>query len=142
VGVSAVTFNLYVLSLGVRTDVLGAIKEAAPLAEALEAIPVGLVAQMLGYREFMLLVALVAGATQLARVASSSVSVIAAASFAGGPATSGNFVVRLPFLAAHSGDHNRNLVFSLNTMISSVAMALGAVFAGHAPSLMHRGRLT
>jgi predicted MFS family arabinose efflux permease len=45
-------------------------------------------------------------------------------------------VVRIPFLAANSSDQDRNLVFSLNALLQSVSMSLGAIAAGHAPNLL------
>ncbi len=53
-GIFAVDFNLYVLSVGIRTDELGRILSMAPFAQILAAIPIGFFAERLGFRKAFL----------------------------------------------------------------------------------------
>ena len=131
-----VVFNLYILSMGIGEQVLGQIVGANPLAMAFAAIPSGFIAEKIGFRKSMLIIYAVTGLTRLAQLATPSPSWIMLAAFVGGLGSAGTFVVRLPFLAANSSDADRNLVFSANSLLQSVSMSIGAVFAGHVPNLL------
>lgn len=131
-----VVFNLYILSLGIEADVLGRIVGATPLAEALAAIPSGFIAEQIGFRKSMLIIYAATGLSRLAQLSTPDASLIALAGFIGGLGSAGAFVVRIPFLAANSAEEERNLVFSMNSVLQSVSMALGALFAGHLPNLL------
>lgn len=133
-GIFSVAFNLYVLSIGIREGELGAITGAGPLATALVAIPVSLVAEAIGYKRSWLIILAITGATQLARVSTTNVSLIFLAAFIGGLGSAGDFVVRMPFLAENSEAETRALVFSMNTLLTNVATAAGTMLAGYLPS--------
>lgn len=134
-GIFSVAFNLYILSVGIGEGKLGAIVGAGPFATALVAIPVAFAAEIIGYKSSFLIILAITGATQLARVATASVPVILVAAFIGGLGSAGEFVVKLPFLADYSDASNRTLVFSLNTLLTSVATAVGTVLAGYMPNM-------
>ena len=134
-GVFSVLFNLYILSLGISPEALGAILSAGPFAQVLGSIPVGFLMERIGYKKTILLVYGMAGVARLLQLVSPSVPLIAVASFAGGLAFSGDFVVRLPFLSSNIAPEQRAQVFSLNSIIMSIMMAAGSLLAGYAPSL-------
>lgn len=134
-GIFNVVFNLYILSVGIGEGQLGAITGAGPLATALVAIPVSLVAEAIGYKGSWLIILVITGATQLARVSTANVSLIILAAFIGGLGSAGDFVVRMPFLAENSEASTRAFVFSMNTLLTSVATAVGTVLAGYLPSM-------
>ncbi len=131
-----VVFNLYILSLGIEADVLGRIVGAGPLAEALAAIPSGFIAEQIGFRKSLLIIHAASGLSRLAQMGTTDASLIAWAGFFGGLVSAGGFVVGIPFLAANSSNEDRNLVFSLNALLQSVSMSLGAIAAGHVPNLL------
>jgi MFS family permease len=131
-----VVFNLYILSMGIEEDVLGRIVGANPLAMAFAAIPAGFVAERIGFRKSMLVIYAVTGLTNLAQLATPEPALIMLAGFIGGLASSGTFVVRIPFFAANSRDEDRNLVYSVAGVLQSISMSAGAVFAGHVPNLL------
>jgi len=135
-GIFLVDFNLYILSLGVDANVLGRILSAGPFAHALASIPVGFMGEVLGYRFSFLAIYALAGLSQLAQVATSSVAVIAAASFAAGLAFSGDFVVRLPFVAANAGSSVRTRAFSISTVVNAISFAVGSFLAGYLPDML------
>lgn len=136
IAVFNVVFNLYILSMGIGEDVLGQIVGANPLAMAFAAIPSGFVAEKIGFRKTMLAIYAVTGLTRLAQLATPSPSLIMLAAFVGGLGSAGTFVVRLPFLAENSSDEDRNMVFSANSLLQSVSMSFGALFAGHVPNIL------
>jgi len=135
-GIFGVVFNLYVLSLGIEADVLGGILSAGPLAQALGSIPAGFLAERTGFRKAFLVIYGVAGLAKLVQVSSASVPVIAAAAFVGGLVFSGDFVVRLPFVAANTDESQRTRAYSVGGLLFGLSMSLGALFAGYAPNLM------
>jgi len=136
-GIFSVDFNLYILSLGLKADVLGEILSVGPFAHALGSIPVGLLGEFVGYKKAFLAIYALAGFSQLAQVATSNKQLIMTAAFIAGLAFAGDFVVRLPFLAASAEDSGRTHVFSLNSLLTSISFSAGALLAGYAPDLLY-----
>ncbi len=137
-GMMDVNFNLYVLSLGITPESLGRILSAGPFAHAVASIPIGFLGEALGYRAAFILIYAVTGLSQLAQVAASQATLIAAAGFVGGLALSGNFVVRLPFLAVNSDPNERVHVFTLNSVLHGATYAVGSLLAGYLPNGLAR----
>ncbi|MCG2768601.1 MAG: MFS transporter [Anaerolineae bacterium] len=135
-GIFIVVFNLYILSLGIEADVLGKILSAAPFAQALGSIPAAFLAEMIGFRKAFLAIYGIAGLAILAQVSSESVTLISAAAFVGGLVFSGDFVVRLPFLATNTEESNRTLVYTFSSLIFGLSMSIGSLVAGYAPNVM------
>lgn len=140
-GIFAVDFNLYVLAVGIHTDELGRILSAAPFAQMLAAIPIGVFAERLGFRKAFLVIYTLAGLSLFGQAATSNATMIYAAAFLQGLALSGDFVVRLPFLAANTLGSQRTAVFSLDAILSGSAYALGALLAGFLPNLFQAASL-
>ncbi len=134
-GIFGVDLNLYVLSLGALPDALGNILSAGPFAHALASIPVGFLGELFGFRKTFFAIYLLAGLSRLSQVASADVGIIALGAFAAGLALSGDFVVRLPFLAANSQDAHRAHIFSLSSVLSSIFFAFGSLVAGYLPNV-------
>jgi len=133
-GIFTVDFNLYILSLGIKPDALGGILSAGPFAHALASIPVGFLGELFGYRKAFGAIYGLAGLSQLAQVATPNLSVIVAGAFMAGLAFSGDFVVRLPFLAANADDSRRTHVFSFSTVLGAASFSIGSLFAGYMPN--------
>jgi len=137
-GIFGVTFNLYVLSVGIQPDELGQILSAGPFAHAVAAIPIGFLGEWFGFRWAFVLIYAVAGLAQLAQVATASPYAIAAGAFVGGLALAGNFVVGMPFMATNSGAEERAHVFSISSLLHSLTFALGALLGGYLPNVLSR----
>ena len=135
-GIFAVVFNLYILGLGISPEVLGGILSAGPFAQALGSIPMGFLMERIGFKKVFLIIYGVTAVGRLLQIATTSVPLIALAAFGGGLAFAGDFVVRLPFLAANSKPEERNNIYSLSSILFSVSVAAGALFAGFAPNLI------
>ncbi len=136
-GIFLVVFNLYILSLGISPDVLGGILSAGPFAQALGSIPMGFLMEKIGFKKVFIMIYGFAGLTRIAQVATGSVPLIAISAFICGLALAGDFVVRLPFIAANSEPERRPQMYSLSSIFYSVSTALGSLFAGFAPNLVH-----
>jgi MFS family permease len=135
-GIFAVVFNLYILGLGLSPEVLGGILSAGPIAQALGSIPMGFLMERIGFKKIFIIIYGVTALGRLLQIATTSVPLIALAAFGGGLAFAGDFVVRLPFLAANSAPEERNNIYSLSSILFSVSMAGGALFAGFAPNFI------
>ncbi|HEY9087500.1 MAG TPA: MFS transporter [Anaerolineaceae bacterium] len=135
-GMFTVDFNLFVLSLGISPGVLGAILSANPAAQALGSIPVGFLMEKIGYRRILIIVYGVAGIARLAQVATPHVWVMSLAAFIGGLALAGDFVVRLPFLAANSTSQDRPRMYATSSILYNASISLGALLAGYGPNLV------
>jgi MFS family permease len=135
-GIFMVVFNLYILSLGITPDVLGGILSAGPFAQALGSIPMGFLMETIGFKKVFLIIYGVSGIAKLVQVASAFVPLISGAAFVSGLALAGDFVVRLPFLAANTEPEQRTQVYSMSAILNSISMALGSLFAGYAPTLV------
>jgi MFS family permease len=136
IGIFQVAFNLYALSLGIRADLLGAILAAGPLAQFVGAIPVSMFGERLGHKRAFLGVYTLAGLAHLAQASLVVPALICVAIFVNALAISGNFVVRLPFLAAHTSASERKLAFSMSSILQAASTALGALLGGYVPSLL------
>lgn len=135
-GIFSVDFNLYILSLGISPAGLGWVLSAGPFAQMLAAIPIGFLAELVGYQRTFFAIFAISGVAQLAQVSVPDLKFISAAAFLGGLAIAGNFVVRLPYLNANVGSSERTHVFSVDSLLNGATFALGALIAGHLPNLM------
>jgi len=137
-GIIDINFNLYILSLGITPDSLGRILSAGPFAHVIASIPIGFLGEVLGYRTAFLIIYGVTGLSQIAQAATGNAPLIAAAGFVGGLAVSGNFVVRMPFLAINSSPAQRVHVFTVNSVLNGLMYALGSLLAGYMPNVLQR----
>ncbi len=129
-GIFLVAFNLYVLSMGIETAIPGRILSAGPLAHALASIPMGFLGEKIGHKSAFVAIYLIGGISCLMQASTPNVSLIAAAAFFGGLALAGDFVMRLPFLAANAKKEHHTRVFSLDGLLISASFSIGALLAG------------
>jgi len=134
-GIFNVNFNLYILSLGIEPDGLGNILSAAPFATMFASIPIGFLAEKLGFRKVFIFIYSVSGLALLLQVATPNIVIITGAALLSGIASSGNFVVKLPFLSANIADSERTTVFSVNSVVDGITFAIGAILGGYLPNL-------
>jgi MFS family permease len=134
-GIFQVAFNLYALSLGMSADLLGRILTAQPLAFVVAGIPLALLGERVGYRRAFLGIFVVAGLGYFAQAAVLAPALICLAVFLHGLAMAGNFVVRLPLVAAYTRHAERSLAFSASGILMAVSMALGSLLGGYIPTL-------
>ncbi len=135
-GIFSVDFNLYILSLGFNPADLGRVLSMGPFAQILSAIPIGFVAEKMGYRRIYVAIFAIIGLMQFTQAAVVQLPWIAGAAFISGLAASGGFVVKLPFLNANTSDAERTHAFSMDSLLQGVFTALGALIAGYLPNLL------
>lgn len=134
-GVFQSDFNLYILTLGLTPEFLGVVLSLMPFAQALAAIPIGYLAEKIGYKRSIIMVNLVVGLAYLMRVISPAPWVILAGSFLAGVMACGYFIIQLPFLSHYSGK-NENLAFTVTSIVFYTANSIGALVGGYLPKLL------
>jgi len=137
-GIFAVVFNLYILEIGISPEMLGGILSAGPFAQAIGSIPMAFLMERVGYKKVFVFIYGITTLGRFVQIATTNVPLMAAAAFGGGLAFAGDFVVRLPFMAANSAPEDRNKTYSTSSILYSVSMAAGALFAGYAPNFLRQ----
>ncbi len=135
-GIFLVVFNLYILNLGIPPNVLGAILSAGPFAQALGSIPIGFLMEIIGFKKVFLIIYGGSALAKMFQVATPYVSLISIAAFSGGLAMAGDFVVRLPFLAANTPKDRHNQIYSMSSILNAISSAIGALIGGFLPNLI------
>jgi MFS family permease len=131
-------FNLYILSLGFNSDMLGLILSATPLAALFLGLPLGLLSDRIGRRTSMILGLVVGFVGMLFEVHLVSPWLIF---FFGLVQGAGFTLYRLsqsPFIMAASERENQAMIFSLNFGLMTVASTIGNLIAGQMPAFLER----
>ena len=128
-------FNLYILSLGMKPDFLGVVLSLTPLVEAFSAIPIGFVAEKIGFKRSLIIVYIVLGFAYFIQVISPIKSLIMLGSVLIGVVAGGNFIIQLPFISHYTTD-DRNQAFTLAMLAYYLAIAVGGLFGGYLPALL------
>ncbi len=135
-GIFYADFNLYILSMGMTPDFLGVILSLAPLAEGLSSIPIGFLAEKIGFKRSLIMVYVVLGLAYLTQVISPNRSLIMLGSFLVGLVVGGNFIIQLPFISQYTKE-DRNQAFTLATLVFYLMYALGGLIGGYMPSILN-----
>jgi len=134
-GVFQTDFNLYILSLGLTPDFLGLVLSMTPFAQAIAAIPIGFLAEKIGYKRSLIMVNLVVGIAYFLRVISSSPLLIMTASFLAGVMACGYFIIQLPFISHYAGE-KRNSAYTINSIVFYSAASIGGMMGGFLPNIL------
>lgn len=134
-GIFQTDFNFYILSLGLSPDFLGIVLSLTPFAQAMTAIPIGFMAEKIGYKRSIILVNLVVGIAYLIRVISPNPWVIMGGSFLAGVMACGYFIIQFPFISHYAGE-NRNFAYTINSIVFYTAMSVGAMLGGFLPDML------
>jgi len=126
-------FNFFILARGFEKDFLGLINSMPSIAGLFLGILMGMVSDRIGRRPAMLIglsISTLAMGLQLFVPFPALMVVIA---FMGGVGNSLYFISQAPFMMKVTNPHNRSLMFSLNFGLSTLAGAVGNLFAGQMP---------
>lgn len=122
-------FNLYILSMGMTPDFLGIILSLTPFASAIASIPIGFLAEKIGFKRSLLLVNLVVGSAYFMQVISPVHALIMSGAFLAGLASCGNFIIQLPFVS-HYANENKNQAYTLMSLVFMLGNSVGALISG------------
>jgi MFS family permease len=122
-------FNLYILSMGITPAFLGTILSLTPFASAIASIPIGFLAEKIGFKRSLLLVNLVIGSAYFMQVISPNSALIMSGAFLAGLASCGNFIIQLPFVS-HYARENKNQAYTLLSLVFMLGNSVGALISG------------
>ncbi len=135
-GIFAADFNLYILSMGMEPDFLGVILSLAPFAEGLSSIPIGFLAEKIGFKRSLIMVYIVLGLAYFTQIISPNRSLIMLGSFMVGLVAGGNFIIQLPFISQFTKE-DRNQAFTLTMLAYYLMYAVGGLLGGYLPSILN-----
>ncbi|MDO9546982.1 MAG: MFS transporter [Pelolinea sp.] len=123
-------FNLYILAMGMTPAFLGIILSLTPFADAIAAIPVGFLAEKIGFKRGLLFVNLIVGGAYFLQIITPNRTVIAVAAFLIGLVACGNFIIQLPFVSHYAGENNKNQAYTLLSLVFYIGNSIGALIGG------------
>jgi MFS family permease len=135
-GIFYADFNLYILSMGMKPDFLGVILSLAPFAEGLSSIPIGFLAEKIGFKRSLIMVYIVLGLAYFTQIISPNRSLIMLGSFMVGLVAGGNFIIQLPFIS-HFTKEDRNQAFTMTMLVYYLMYAVGGLIGGYLPSILN-----
>lgn len=126
-------FNFFILARGYEKDFLGLINSMPSMAGLFLGILMGMVSDRIGRKPAMIIgLTLSTTAMGLQLFVDSQVLMLMVA-FLGGVGNSLFFISQAPFMMKVTHSQNRSLMFSLNFGLSTLAGAVGNIFAGQMP---------
>jgi len=131
-------FNLYILSLGFNSDVLGLIRSATPLSALLLGLPLGLLSDRIGRRKCMLIGLAIGFLGMFLQIRLLNPFVIFFFGLVQGAGFMLYRVSQPPFIMAVSKQENQALIFSLNFGLLTIAATIGNLVGGQVPQFLER----
>ncbi len=132
-GILLVLYNLYLVSLGYKTDFIGLVLFTATLGAGIAIFPAGLCVDRFGGKIILILMTLVFGLIGAGQIFFRQPLPLLISGFIAGLATAFFLVVNAPYLTANSTYEDRSHLFSLNIVVQLGMMVLGEVLGGALP---------
>lgn len=129
-------FNLYILSLGFNSDMLGLIRSATPLAALFLGLPLGLLSDRIGRRMSMLIGLSIGFVGMFFEIRLLSPILIFFFGLVQGAGFMLYHVSIPPFIMAVSKRENQAMIFGLNFGLLTLAATIGNLVAGQVPDLL------
>lgn len=126
-------FNLYILSLGFNSDMLGLIRSATPLAALILGLPLGLLSDRIGRRTSMLIGLGIGFFGMFFEIRMQNPLLIFLFGFIHGAGFMLHHVAQPPFIMSVSKPEDQALIFSLNFGLLTAASTIGSLVAGQIP---------
>ncbi len=129
-------FNLYILSLGFNSDILGLIRFAMPLAALILGLPLGILSDRIGRRTSMLIGLFIIFTGMFFEIRVLNPILIFFFGLVNGTGFMLYSVSQPPFIMAKSEQQNQAVIFSLNFGLLTVASTIGNLIAGLLPAVL------
>jgi MFS family permease len=126
-------FNFFILARGFEKDFLGLINSVPSIAGLILGIPLGMLSDRIGRKPAMLIGLAMSMTGMGLQLFVQSKELLILVAFIGGAGNSLYFISQAPFMMKVTDTNNRALMFSLNFGLSTLAGALGNIFAGQMP---------
>ena len=135
-GIYSVIFNLYILRLGFREDLLGLMLSITFISTGLAALPVATICDRLGRKNTLLVGIAITTVSLLLLYTITSLDWLLVISALYGIGTAFYTVAGSPFLMENSSHEERMYLFSMNSALSQVAYIIGCLAGGMAPTAL------
>jgi len=135
-GIYGVIFNLYILRLGFREDLLGLMLSIVFISTGLAAVPAALLCDRIGRKNTLIFSILVTSSALLLLYTITSLDWLLALSAVYGIGTAFYTVAGSPFLMENSTADERIHLFSVNSAMSQAAYIVGCMAGGMMPGLL------
>ncbi len=132
-GILLVLYNLYLVSLGYKTDFIGLVLFSGTLGAGLAIFPAGLCIDRFGGKIVLIVMTLLFGIIGAGQILFRQPLPLLASGFVAGVITAFFLVVNAPYLTTNSTPDERSHLFSLNIVVQLGTMVLGEVLGGVLP---------
>ena len=132
-GILLVLYNLYLVSLGYRTDFIGLVLFSGTIGAGLAIFPAGLCIDRFGGKIVLIIMTLLIGAIGAGQILFRQPLPLLVTGFIAGIVTAFFLVVNAPYLTANSTPEERPQLFSLNIVVQLGTTVLGEVVGGALP---------
>ena len=132
-GILLVLYNLYLVSLGYRTDFIGLVLFSGTIGAGLAIFPAGICIDRFGGKIVLIVTTLLIGAIGAGQILFRQPLPLLATGFIAGVVTAFFLVVNAPYLTANSTPEERPQLFSLNIVVQLGTTVLGEILGGALP---------
>ncbi len=132
-GILLVLYNLYLVSLGYKTDFIGLVLFSGTLGAGLAIFPAGICIDRFGGKIVLIITTLLIGAIGAGQILFRQPLPLLVTGFIAGVVTAFFLVVTAPFLTANSTPEERPQLFSLNIVVQLGTTVLGEILGGALP---------
>src|SRR5262249_26659466 len=133
--IGALTINLYVYSLGYKSQSVGVVVAMSAVGALLAGVPIGILADRMGRKPLLLLSGLFTPVTLIFIAFSTSLPLLIAANLLNGIVASAYWVTNLPLLTESTSEDQRVGALALNNFLLLGVGALGALIGGTVPQV-------
>ena len=137
-GILLVLYNLYLISLGYRTDFIGLVLFSGTIGAGLAIFPAGICVDRFGGKIVLIVMTLLIGAIGAGQILFRQPLPLLVTGFIAGVITAFFLVVNAPYLTANSTPEERPQLFSLNIVVQLGTTVLGEVLGGALPQWLRR----
>ncbi len=132
-GILLVLYNLYLVSLGYKTDFIGLVLFSGTIGAGLAIFPAGIYIDRFGGKIVLIVMTLLIGAIGAGQILFRQPVPLLVTGFVAGVVTAFFLVVNAPYLTENSTPEERPQLFSLNIVVQLGTTVLGEVLGGALP---------
>lgn len=128
-------YNLYILSLGFHEDMIGLVTLVASLVAVVAALPMGWVANRLGYKDAQIVGIVGSALSLVVPLVFPTAWALIVCELIWGVAFTLLIIVGAPFMSENSSEEERSYLFSIQFMLATLTMFIGSLCGGELPRL-------
>jgi MFS family permease len=132
-GILLVLYNLYLTSLGYRTDFVGLVLFAGTIGAGIAVFPAGFIIDRLRAKPILIASNLLIALAGIGMILFRQPVPLLASSFLAGAAIAFTLVINAPFLTRNSAPDERAYLFSVNISLGLITLVIGELVGGVLP---------